>query len=70
MPKVGFQPTIPKFERAKTVHALDRAATVIGDYTFIKYKSSKIVLLTLPYRKIHSIFLFFFYFNDFQIIKF
>jgi hypothetical protein len=27
---VGFEPTIPAFERAKTVHALDRAATVIG----------------------------------------
>jgi hypothetical protein len=26
MPRVGFQPTIPAFERAKTVHALDRAA--------------------------------------------
>jgi hypothetical protein len=32
MPRVGFQPTIPAFERAKTVHALDRAATVIGCY--------------------------------------
>jgi hypothetical protein len=30
MPLVGFEPTIPAFERAKTVHALDRAATVIG----------------------------------------
>jgi hypothetical protein len=30
MPRVGFDPTIPAFERAKTVHALDRAATVIG----------------------------------------
>jgi hypothetical protein len=30
MPRVGFEPTIPVFERAKTVHALDRAATVIG----------------------------------------
>jgi hypothetical protein len=30
MPRVGFEPTIPAFERAKTVHALDRAATVIG----------------------------------------
>jgi hypothetical protein len=30
MPQVGFEPTIPVFERAKTVHALDRAATVIG----------------------------------------
>jgi hypothetical protein len=30
MPGVGLEPTIPVFERAKTVHALDRAATVIG----------------------------------------
>jgi hypothetical protein len=29
MPRVGFQPTIPVFERAKTVHALNRTATVI-----------------------------------------
>jgi hypothetical protein len=27
---VGFEPMIPAFERAKTVHALDRAAAVIG----------------------------------------
>jgi hypothetical protein len=31
MPRVGFEPMIPVFERAKTVHALDRAATVIGN---------------------------------------
>jgi hypothetical protein len=30
MPWVGFESTIPASERAKTVHALDRAATVIG----------------------------------------
>jgi hypothetical protein len=30
MPWVGFELTIPAFGRAKTVHALDRAATVIG----------------------------------------
>jgi hypothetical protein len=30
MPWVGFEPTIPVFERAKEVHALDCAATVIG----------------------------------------
>jgi hypothetical protein len=30
MPRVGLEPTIPVSERAKTVHALDRAATVIG----------------------------------------
>jgi hypothetical protein len=31
MPRVGFEPTIPAFERTKTVHTLDRVATVIGD---------------------------------------
>jgi hypothetical protein len=30
MPQVCFEPTIPVFERTKTVHALDRAAIVIG----------------------------------------
>jgi hypothetical protein len=31
MPRVGFEFTIPVFERAKTFHALCRADTVIGD---------------------------------------
>jgi hypothetical protein len=31
MPRVGFEPTIPSFEWAKTIHALDRAAAVIGN---------------------------------------
>jgi hypothetical protein len=30
MPRLGFEPTNPVFKRAKTVHALHRAATVIG----------------------------------------
>jgi hypothetical protein len=30
MPRVGFEPMIPGFEWAKTVHALDLAATVTG----------------------------------------
>jgi hypothetical protein len=30
MPFVGFEPMIPASERAKTVHALDRSATVTG----------------------------------------
>jgi hypothetical protein len=30
MHRVGFKHTIPVFERAKMVHALDGAATVIG----------------------------------------
>jgi hypothetical protein len=30
MPRVGFEPTIPVFEWAKTVHVLNGAATVFG----------------------------------------
>jgi hypothetical protein len=29
MPQVGFEPTTPVFDRAKTVHVLNRTATVI-----------------------------------------
>jgi hypothetical protein len=35
MPCVGFEPTISASERAKTVHALDLAATVTGTYIHI-----------------------------------
>jgi hypothetical protein len=34
VPRVVFEPTIPVFERAKTVHASDRAATVIGEWRY------------------------------------
>jgi hypothetical protein len=34
MPRVDFEPTIPVFERAKTVHALDRVATAIGSQCY------------------------------------
>jgi hypothetical protein len=30
MPGVGFEPAITAFEQVKTVHASDRAVTVIG----------------------------------------
>jgi hypothetical protein len=30
MPRVGFEPMTPVFEQVKTVHAIDRAATVTG----------------------------------------
>jgi hypothetical protein len=30
VPRVGFEPTTPVFERVKTVRALDHAATVIS----------------------------------------
>jgi hypothetical protein len=35
MSRVGFESTIPVFERAKTVHASDCAATMISK--FVKY---------------------------------
>jgi hypothetical protein len=37
MPSVGFELTIPTSERAKTFHALDRAATVTGAVTRIHW---------------------------------
>jgi hypothetical protein len=43
MPQVGFEPTNPVFERAKTVHASDLAAAVIGSpvvYCLFKCVSS------------------------------
>jgi hypothetical protein len=43
MTPVGFEPTIPALERAKTVHALDRAATVIGTYRL----SQTVILCTV-----------------------
>jgi hypothetical protein len=32
IPREGFEPTVPVFERTKTCNALDRAATVTGAY--------------------------------------
>jgi hypothetical protein len=42
MPRVGFEPTTPMFECAKTFHALDCAATVSGKFHiyFQKNKTS------------------------------
>jgi hypothetical protein len=46
IPWAGFEPTIPAFERVKTVHALDRAGTVIGSavicFACISCRSSRI----------------------------
>jgi hypothetical protein len=38
MPRGGIEPTIPVFERMKTVHALEGAATVIGNIGPKTYK--------------------------------
>jgi hypothetical protein len=37
MPQVEFEPTILVFERAKTVHASARSATMIGLHTISPY---------------------------------
>jgi hypothetical protein len=43
MPWVVFEPTIPVFERAKTVYALDHVATVIGYGCMVHWKSTDIL---------------------------
>jgi hypothetical protein len=37
MPWLGFEPAVPVFERAKTIHASGRAATVIGQKVCSRY---------------------------------
>jgi hypothetical protein len=42
MPRVGFEHTIPAFKRGKTVHVVDRAATVFGITDIIIMKKFEI----------------------------
>jgi hypothetical protein len=44
MSQAGLEPTISAFERAKTVHALDHTATVIGP-----------IWSTVPVRRAHKL---------------
>jgi hypothetical protein len=55
MPQVGSEPTIPVFERAKTVHALDRVATVIGSLKVTSLEL-EIVTLRIPYNNCASLY--------------
>jgi hypothetical protein len=48
MPWVEFEPMIPVFERAKTVHALDRAATVIGELHVVT--ATNIQVFTIAFK--------------------
>jgi hypothetical protein len=54
---VGLEPTIPLFERGKTVQALDRAATMIGRRESVPDNLSpsgqKPALALSPYIKSH-----------------
>jgi hypothetical protein len=43
MPLAGFEPTIPVFKRAKTFHALDRAATVTGSQGNLSYNKADVI---------------------------
>jgi hypothetical protein len=45
MPRVAFELTIAVFERAKICHALERAATAIGNFFF--YLTKLTISLTL-----------------------
>jgi hypothetical protein len=45
IPQVEFEPTIPAFERTKTVHALDCAAILIGRYTWISMQTCFVILV-------------------------
>jgi hypothetical protein len=47
IPWVGFEPTISAYERAKTVHALDRAAAVIEAYITLALKFESWILLLI-----------------------
>jgi hypothetical protein len=51
--RVGFEPTIPAFERAKTVHALNGAATVIS-WIDISNKKSKEIMIIFAMNFIHQ----------------
>jgi hypothetical protein len=49
---MGFEPTIPASERAKTVNVLDRAATVICTILLLYTKAIMINIVTLQYAKV------------------
>jgi hypothetical protein len=50
MPRVGFELTTTAFQRAKTVHALDNTATVIG---YINVNDTKLLLNAKVSAKYH-----------------
>jgi hypothetical protein len=52
MPWVGFEPTILVSKRAKCVHALDRAATVIGNSLsdIFRNQAINVTIETTPFR--------------------
>jgi hypothetical protein len=50
---MGFEPTIPESERAKTVHVIDRAATVTGNqnnYPFVRVNKRQLDLISFTHE--------------------
>jgi hypothetical protein len=57
MPREGFEPTIPVFERANTVHALDRSASVVRlDTNHYNPHKSPLVVTTQTSRSLVTAF--------------
>jgi hypothetical protein len=54
MPRVGFEPTVPVLVRAKTVHTLDHAATVIGTMYTLRRTNYKLTLSRLNFSHVWS----------------
>jgi hypothetical protein len=52
MPWAGFESTIPEFERAKTVHDLERVSTVIGLCRDLSSELLWFVVKYFPYNDI------------------
>jgi hypothetical protein len=55
MPRVGFEPMIPVFERTKTVHALALAVTFIGRWLTRSLKLRKIVIFLAMVRRLSGL---------------
>jgi hypothetical protein len=56
MPRVGFELTITVFERAKTFHALDHAATVKGpDFVSLLQMHRKVIQWITGAKKGHAV---------------
>jgi hypothetical protein len=49
MPSAGFEPTIPAFERAKRVHALDCSAILIGNHLSMSHNTHFLILSKIIY---------------------
>jgi hypothetical protein len=51
MPRVGFEATIPVFERTKTFHALDHAVTVIEIFLYTSVELLSVTPVVSDTRK-------------------